>query len=420
MMFKKNFFIAVFAALTLLLTACAGGSASKTPDPVSPAVQAPDVPDTVRDNPQEPVSGKTAIQYFRDERIFSGWNLGNSLDAYSSGESGETYWGNPAINQELMNGVKAAGFGIIRIPVTWIGHIGNAPDHKIAARQLRRVAEVAEMAHNAGLKAIINLHHDGSTQGGGRDNGWISIGRASRNTEQYNLITAQYIRVWQQIAAYLKNYGDWLIFEGFNELHDGNWQTCSDPGQFIALNKWNQFFVDIVRSSGGNNESRYLMVNAYCADNRQALSPGFMLPNDPSPDRLILSFHYYAPHEFSINGSRSAWGTDADKQRVDSDFAPFKDAFIDKNIPVIIGECGAVMQLYPDDAAKEAQARQSRTEYITHVFSTAKKYGLVPVYWDNGAIRGNGEKFGLFDRRTGQPNSPDSDALIKLMIRAVR
>jgi len=283
MIIKKIWFY-LFLIFTLLLTACAGGSGSRPPAAVS-QITAPSVPDTVRDHPLEPVSGKIVSDYFRDERIRVGWNLGNSLDSHNGGIGGETTWGNPQINQELLNGVKAAGFDIVRIPVTWMGYIGVAPDHKITPSRLQRVAVVAEMAHNAGLKAIINLHHDGSTASGGRDNGWISIGRASRNTDQYNLITAQYIRVWQQIAAYFKNYGDWLIFEGFNELHDGNWQTCSDPGQFIALNKWNQFFVDIVRSSGGNNESRYLMVNAYCADNRQALSPGFMLPNDPFPDR---------------------------------------------------------------------------------------------------------------------------------------
>jgi len=408
------------AILTVLLTACVGGSASKAPAAVS-QVTAPSVPDTVRDYPLEPVSGKAAFGYLRDEGIRAGWNLGNSLDSYSSdGFGGETNWSNPQVNQEIMNGVKAAGFDIVRIPVTWMGYIGLAPDHKVSPSRLRRVAEVAEMAHNAGLKAIINLHHDGSTQSGGRDTGWLSIGRASRNTEQNNLITAQYVRLWQQIAAYFQNYGDWLIFEGFNELHDGNWQTCNDPGQFIVLNNWNQLFVDAVRLSGGNNESRYLMVNAYCADNRQALSPGFILPNDPAEGRLILGFHYYAPYELSIQGRRSAWGTDADRQRVDSDFAPFKGAFIDKNIPVIIGECGAVLQLYPDDSTREAQARQSRVEYISYVFSTAKKYGLVPVYWDNGSIRGGGEKFGLLDRRTGQPNSPDSETLIKLMISAVR
>ena len=416
---KKSLFTASVIFI-LLLTACAGESASRAQVPVS-QVTAPRVPDVVRDYPPEPVSGKIVSDYFRDEGIKAGWNLGNSLDSYSSdGFGGETNWGNPQINQEIMNGVKAAGFDIIRIPVTWMGYIGAAPDHKITPSRLQRAAEAAEMAHNAGLKAIINLHHDGSTASGGRDNGWISIGRAGRNMTQYNLITAQYIRVWQQIAAYFKNYGDWLIFEGFNELHDGNWQTCTDPGQFIVLNKWNQFFVDIVRSSGGNNGSRYLMVNAYCADYRQALSAGFMLPNDPAEGRLILSFHYYTPHELAMNGSRSTWGTDDDRQRVDNDFAPFKSAFVEKNIPVIIGECGAVLQLYPNDAARETQARQSRAEYISYVFSTAKKYGLVPVYWDNGSIRGSGEKFGLFDRRTGQLNSPDSEALIKLMISAAK
>jgi len=228
------------------------------------------------------------------------------------------------------------------------------------------------------------------------------------------------MRVWAQIAAYFKNYGDWLIFESFNELHDGNWQTCTDPGQFIVLNRWNQLFVDVVRASGGNNVSRFLMVGAYCNDNRQALSPGFTLPTDSSPDKLIVSFHYYDPYQFAIQGSRAAWGTPAEKQKVDSDFAPFKERYIDRNIPVIIGECGAVLQLHPDDQARQAQARQSRFDYIPHVFATAKKYGLVPMYWDNGLASGNGERFGLFDRRTGRPNSQDSEALIRMMINAVR
>jgi len=178
--------------------------------------------------------------------------------------------------------------------------------------------------------------------------------------------------------------------------------------------------VDTVRSTGGNNESRYLMVAAYCNDRNQLLSAGFMLPNDKASDKLIVSFHYYDPYEFGIQGSRSSWGTPADKQKVDTDFAPLKTKFLDKNIPVIMGECGAVIQLYPEDPAKEQQARQSRREYLPHVFGTAKKYGLVPIYWDNGAVTGNGEKCGLFDRRTGQPNSPESDTLIKLMISAVK
>jgi endoglucanase len=314
-----------------------------------------------------------------------------------------------------MDGVKAAGFDIIRIPVTWMGNFGEEPDHRISPGRLKRVAEVVDMAHNAGLKVIINFHHDGSNDGS-KDIGWLSVGRASRSREQFNRITAIYTRLWQQIATYFKNYGDWLIFEGFNELHDGNWQSVSDTSQLVTINRWNQLFIDNVRAAGGNNETRFLMVAAYCSDSKNLLSNGFLMPNDPAPDKLILTFHYYDPYQFGIMGSRSSWGTAAEKQKVDNDFAPFKERFIDKNIPVVLGECGAVLQLYPSNPAEEAKAGQSRQEYISTVFSTAKKYGIVPVYWDNGLVSGNGEKFGVFNRRTGQPNSPDSDTLIKLMI----
>jgi len=413
-MTMKNFLngILIFSLL-LVLNACAGKTPA--PPPADP-VHVPKTPYAENVNSPEPVSGKTVFEYFRDEGIKTGWNLGNTLDAFNEYYAIETIWGNPLVNQELMNGIKAAGFDIVRIPVTWMGTIGSAPDYRIDLIRLKRVAAVAEMAHNAGLKAVINLHHDGSTESHNKESGWLSISKASRNQNEYERITAQFSRVWEQIAIYFKNYGDWLIFESFNELHDGGWQSTTDIRQFLTLNKWNQLFVDTVRSSGGNNGSRFLMVGAYCNDNRQALASSFTLPSDTAADRLIVSFHYYAPYEFSIQGSRSSWGTDADKKKVDSDFAPFKERYVDKNIPVIIGECGAVLQLYPDDPAKQDQARQNRLNYISHVFNTAKKYGLVPVYWDNGSTTGRGEKFGLFDRKTGLPNSPDSETIVKLII----
>jgi len=411
---KKSLFYIIYAIFILLPVSCAAKSPSR-PQQMSFLDHVPARPDAESDYPPEPSSGKTASEYFRDEKIVVGWNLGNTLDSHRDGIAGETIWGNPPVNQELMDGIKAAGFDIVRIPVTWMGDIGFAPDHRIAASRLRRVAEVAEMAKKAGLKAVINVHHDGATESGGKDLGWLSISKATRNKDEFNRITAQYARVWKQIATYFKNYGDWLIFEGLNELHDGNWQTANDTRVFVTINIWNQLFVDAVRSTGGNNETRYLMVAAFCNDHRQLLSSGFMLPNDPAADRLIVSFHYYDPYEFGIQGSRLSWGTAAERKKTEDDFAPFQGRFIEKNIPVIIGECGAVLQLYPQDPQKEAQARKSRLDYISHIFDTAKKFGLVPVYWDNGSIRGNGEKFGLLDRRTGKPNSPDSEALIKLM-----
>ncbi len=383
----------------------------------------PKIPDTENNYPPEPMSGKTAFDFFRDEKILVGINIGNSLDAYISGRASETGWGNPKINQELFNGVKKAGFDIVRIPITWMGYIGPAPDHHINETYLARVAEVAEMAHKAGLKAIINIHHDGSTVGGGKDNGWLSIIKAKASKEGYNEITHKYVRVWKQIATYFKNHGDWLIFESLNEIHDGNWGWGSDTAQssqYEILNEWNQYFMNVVRATGANNAVRYVSIPGYCTVPKHTLAPYFWLPQDSAPNKQIVTFHYYDPHEFGIAATRWEWGSDADKNKVANDFAPFKTKYIDNKIPVIIGEAGAVRQLYPDDKAKEDKARQNRLDYLSWVFGKAKENGLVPIYWDNGATSGNGEKFGLFTRSNGQPNSPESEACIKAMIEAVR
>jgi endoglucanase len=323
-----------------------------------------------------------------------------------------------------MNGLKKAGFNIIRIPVTWMGHFGMPQDYRISASRLERVAEVVDMAHKAGLKVIINIHHDGSTPSEGKDEGWLSIAKAVKTPSEYTKITHQFARVWDQVAAYFKNYGDWLMFESMNEIHDGGWGWSYNFKTFPKfqtdiVNKWNQLFTDRVRAAGGNNTERYLIIPAYCTQPQQTLSGNFVLPADSTPGKQIVTFHYYDPYEFSIAGKQSSWGSESDKKRVDDDFAPFKKIFIDNGIQVIIGETGAALQLNSNKEV-EAQARQSRISYITTVFTAAKKYGLVPIYWDNGVTSGNGEKFGLFDRRTGQANSADSSALINIMINSVK
>jgi len=379
----------------------------------------PKIPDTENNFPPEPMSDKTAFNYFRDEKLLVGWNIGNSLDAYINGRANETGWGNPKINQDLLDGVKKDGFDIVRIPVTWMGYIGPAPDHHFNEIYLARVAEVAQMAHKAGLKVIINLHHDGSTEGVNKENGWLSINKARASKEGYNEVTHKFARVWKQIATYFKNYGDWLIFESMNEIHDGRWGEGSVQGpQTDILNDWNRFFTEIVRNTGANNASRYVVIPGYCAKPRHTLAPYFWLPPDSASDRQIVTFHYYDPYEFGIAGTRSEWGSDADKNRVVNDFAPFKAKYIDNNIPVIIGEAGAVRQPFPDDKAKEDKARQSRLDYLSWVFGKAKENGLVPIYWDNGAA--TDELFGLFTRSNGKPNSAESEACIKAMIQAVK
>lgn len=194
-----------------------------------------------------------------------GWNLGNQMDAQVNGVASETAWGNQKTTQTCFDKLKALGFSTVRIPVTWLGHIGEAPEYKIDEAWLDRVAEIVGYAEKAGLKAIVNIHHDGADS-----KYWLDIAGAAANSELQSQILAEITAVWGQIAAKFADKGDFLIFEAFNEIHDGNWgwgANRNDGGaQYRCLNEWNAAFVKAVRAAGGYNTERLLGVPAYCTN----------------------------------------------------------------------------------------------------------------------------------------------------------
>jgi len=359
------------------------------------------------------------------EGMSVGWNLGNSLDAVRNWDdkvAEETAWGNPVVTQALLNGVKAQGFDLVRIPVTWNGHIGSAPDYKVSQTRLKRVAEVVGYARNAGLNVIINMHHDDSLE-----YGWLKVGDAAAGLSNKNQITDKYGKVWTQIAEYFKDYGDFLIFESMNEVQDGGWGwsdafKTNPKTQIDIINEWNQLFTDNVRAAGGNNAKRYLMYPSY-ASNFDAILPDgkyqygagdvgkyFKLPIDSASGRQIVTFHYYEPFGFAHPSdgkiTTDSWGTQAQKDEVDKLFARFKTAFVDKNIPVIIGEMGPV-NLQTTDIG-----RTNRLAYISYVYGKAKENGLIPVYWDDGG------DFGMMNRSTSRPKDDHSAASFQAMVKA--
>ena len=69
--------------------------------------------------------GLTALEATR--LMGNGINLGNTLEACDNNVgiktntplSYETHWGQPKTTQAMIDGMKAAGFDTIRIPVTW-------------------------------------------------------------------------------------------------------------------------------------------------------------------------------------------------------------------------------------------------------------------------------------------------------------
>ncbi|MBN2743498.1 MAG: cellulase family glycosylhydrolase [Marinilabiliaceae bacterium] len=347
-----------------------------------------------------------------------GWNMGNQLDAHSNGKANETIWGNQATTQQAFNKIKAAGIQSVRIPVTWLGHIGAGPEYKITDTWLNRVAEVVGYAENAGLKAIINIHHDGADS-----HYWLNIKNAAINETANTQVKAQIHAMWTQIANKFKDKGNFLVFESLNEIHDGGWgwgTNRTDGGkQYAVLNDWNQVFVDAVRATGGNNVDRYLGLPGYVT-NPQLTIDHFVLPADIVANRLMVAVHYYDPYEYTLNDKYSEWGHTAasDKKESYGDegdmktmFGKLKTKFVDKGIPMYIGEFGCVHR-------STARAESFRKYYLEYICKAAKTYGLAPFYWDNGSTNAGRESSGLINHATGEYINNGKE-MIDVMVKAM-
>ena len=117
--------------------------------------------------------GLTALEATR--LMGNGINLGNTLEACDNNVgiktnaplSYETYWGQPKTTQAMIDGMKAAGFDTIRIPVAWMTNATHLyeGDYTIDAGYMDRVEEVVRYARKAGMYVIINDHWDGGWYG---------------------------------------------------------------------------------------------------------------------------------------------------------------------------------------------------------------------------------------------------------------
>ena len=363
------------------------------------------------------VSEKTAAEYFKDNHVFIGWNLGNAFD--SNGGYGN--W-TRKIDKDFLPKVKAAGFSMVRIPVTWnvsSRPIGPAPDYKINATTMSELVQVVDWAYDSDLVTIINIHHDDNPN----LSGWMSMAKLLVDADRPQLY-AKFEKLWEQIAAQFKDYGEWLIFEPFNEIHDGNWGNgVSDEKQFEIINELNKRFTDKVRASGGNNAQRFLVVQPLCAKPHQAMADTFIIPKDTATGKQIVSMHFYEPEAFALGNDSPMWGSQSDKYAISSKFASFAEKFTKKGIPLIFGESGASYQ-NRSNAADRATAAANRIAYMEFMCTEAKKNGIIPIYWDNGTTSASsvGENFGLWDRRTSGTLDllPGMQIVIDTMVTAVQ
>lgn len=305
-----------------------------------------------------------------------GWNLGDTLDVCQADRDGdgvvnehvgegekvdETLWGNPFATRELFTALKEDGISSVRIPVTWRDHIDEKGN--IDKDWLDRVQEVVDYAYSQDMYVILNVHHDG----GGDPNFGAWIIEGAKNNKDATL--EKYKNLWTQIAKRFENYGDKLVFESMNEV---GFDGLPDNEKFGLLNEFNQAFVDLIRQSGGNNGKRHLLIAGYWTDIAETCRKLFKMPSDPE-NRCILSVHYYTPWEFCTTNIHNTWGTDAEVKQMEDLYGKLKTTFIDKGVPVIVGEYAA-----------SGNDKASCVLFIEKMTSLCGEYGIAPFYWDNG------------------------------------
>ena len=316
--------------------------------------------------------------------IVFGWNLGNTLDSYSGTQLGhneglasETAWGNPKATQELIDLVKDNGINAVRVPVTWYNHMDS--DYVIDQEWMNRVQEVVDYVIHNDMYCIINVHHDTGAKG------WLKASDANLEEKE-----TMYTAIWEQISVRFADYDGKLMFEGFNELlNDSDEWVNPDNRALEITNELNQIFVDTVRSSGGNNADRVLIVNTYCAGGNSQVTRDFVLPADSAVNSLIVEAHIYQPYYFTAEESPdvTTWSRDG----LDSYLDNMYTGFIQKGIPVIIGEFGCV------DKGNATE----RLSWAKYYMETCKEYGIKCFWWDNGTA------YKVFSRRSLKVAEPE-------------
>jgi endoglucanase len=380
----RNIFL-FFSAVLLLLASCPGGG---------------DVSDKIPD--------------------FPGWgigvNIGNTFDSLNtSGIAGETGWGNPYVDIDYIKALKGHGFKTVRLPVSWVDYMGDAPNYTIDSVWMSRVEKVVNWILAEDMYCILNLHHDG---GGEFDRltGYINpkywIKQISL-PEKEDEVTGRFIKVWDQIAVKFKNASDKLILESMNEVGFDNLWNRYAGGQeekkaeaYRLVNKLNQTFVDTVRATGGTNENRPLLIAGYWTDITNSCDPAFVMPNDTAQGKLILSVHYYTPWNF-CGEDRTTWGTSSDINELNRLFDRLKTTFIDKGVPIILGEYG--VNIKSGSVVKEPA---SRVKWMTDVTQISLNLGICPVLWDTG-MRPNNQGMADIQRESPYPISADLKAMLK-------
>ena len=336
--------------------------------------------------------------------IVYGWNFYNTMEA----PGGETGWGNPPITQQQFDLLKSNGVNAVRIPIRYDGHLINTATAQIDPAWLARIHQVIQYGINDGMYVTINIHYDPGT---------------TLTGAQQDTANAKHRALWEQVATAMRDFDEHLMFASLNET------SAVDVTSTVTLMRYHQTFINAVRSTGGKNVYRTLVIQSPSASIDAAnslLNPANVyktpsLPADPTPHRMMIEFHYYTPSQYCILGGNdnstipqdASWGKElyfwgnrpdangknyhttnplfrdrncvasTEEAYADSIFKTVKTRFADKGIPLFMGEYA------PSDhfgrlagyKADSILSVRSETHFTAYIAQQAKANGVIPYLW---------------------------------------
>lgn len=298
-----------------------------------------------------------------------GWNLGNYFDVT---DKDKTVWGNPHPTDKMIDFVSDSGFKTLRVPITWGYNISRYPEYKIEEDYFKRIEKVVNRALSNGMYVIINIHHDEAL--------------ICPTKDRYEKSAVAVEKIWTQVANRFKNADDKLIFEHLNEMRvkgDANEWNGGKKEHREYLNKFHEIALRAIRTSGGNNATRKVMITPYGGSCSPDAIDELVIPKDKN---ILISLHSYSPYKFAMQGDghTTRWGSEEDKINMKNDIAGLAAKLKAKGCTIVMGEWGS---LHRNNSAD----RERHAAFFT---KCCLENNICPIVWDDGAT----SNFGLMDR----------------------
>lgn len=352
---KTHIFFSLVTLLLLLSVGCQTVSTSVPPTETA----VPPLPNPT--NTIDPIPTLNTQAFAANQNLGRGVNLGNALEAPSEGA-----WG-LYLQEQYFADIAAAGFDHVRVPIRWSAYADLEPPYTIKPRIFKRIDWVIEQAFAHNLAVVINVHHFEAIM------------------QQPETQAERLAGIWRQIAAHYQDYPNDLYFEILNEPQDN-----------LNSEVWNKIFPQALAAIRETNPERYVIIGPDTWNNVNRLNT-LTLPADDR--RLIVTFHYYSPHEFTHQdtpSSSTTWGTEADVSALQADFDAALAWSTAEQRPLYIGEFG-VHATVPEP---------SRALWLSTVRAEAEKRGFSWAVWDFGT------DFGIYTLHNRKWKEPLLKALI--------